>query len=216
MNILNLFGNFKGRVEDWYRILTCRFLALPALLHVPRDRERARLNLPPRRMYEVDPELLISPYVLNCPLASDLAFSEEYRLELSRAFSEVYLLKAGAAVASVMHHRPLRAFRDPLRVQKAAITCNNQDPIRLHLNPLLQQIGQPPFWSYLASINTFLSQLILPRLIMSIPYEDLFWDRDSNYLLYILKGYLLILSTFYCFYLFKLKWLKWKIRLFVS
>jgi hypothetical protein len=95
-------------------------------------------------MYEVDPELMISPYVLNSPIASDLVFSEEYRLELSRAFSEVYLVRGGAAVASVMHHRPLRAFRDPLKVQKATLACNNQDPVQFHLNPLLQQLGLPP------------------------------------------------------------------------
>ncbi len=121
-----------------------RFLALPALLHVPRDQERLRLHQRPRRMYEVDAGLMTSPYVLNSPLASDLNFSEQYRLELSRAFSEVYLVRAGSAVASVMYHRPLRVFRDPAKIQKATLACNNQDPIALHLNPLLQQIGQPP------------------------------------------------------------------------
>ncbi len=114
------------------------------MLHAPRDQDRRRLQLGPRRMYEVDPELLLSPYVANTQVALDLSYSEEYRLELSRAFSDVYLLRAGAAVASVMHHRPLRSFRDPLRVQRAALACNQQDPVTLHLNPLLQQIGQPP------------------------------------------------------------------------
>jgi len=114
------------------------------MLHAPRDQERIRLNLPPRRMYEIDPELMISPYVLGSPIASDLNFSEEYRLELSRAFSEVYLLRAGAAVTSVMHHRPLRTLRDPVRIHKASLACNDQDPIQLHLNPLLQQLGLPP------------------------------------------------------------------------
>ncbi len=122
----------------------CSFLALPALLHVPRDLDRVRLHLPPRRMYEVDPELMLSPYVTGSDIASDLNFSEEYRLELSRAFSEVYLLRGGAAVASVMYHRPLRMFRDPTRIQKATLACNNQDPILHHLNPLLRQLGQPP------------------------------------------------------------------------
>jgi hypothetical protein len=121
-----------------------RFLALPALLHVPRDLERIRNRQRPRRMYEVDAELMTSPYVVNSPLALDLNYSEEYRLELSRAFSEVYLVRAGAAVASVMHHRPLRAYRDPAKIQKATLACNNQDPILHHLNPLLQQLGQPP------------------------------------------------------------------------
>jgi hypothetical protein len=121
-----------------------RFLALPALLHVPRDQDRVRQRLPPRRMYEVEPELMLSPYVLNCPVAIDLNFSEQYRLELSRAFSEVYLLRGGAAVASVMHHCPLRVFRDQTKIQKALLACNNQDPIQHHLDPLLQQIGQPP------------------------------------------------------------------------
>jgi hypothetical protein len=118
-------------------------LALPALLHVPRDLDRRRQQLPPRRLYEVDPEVLLSPYV-SAPLASELNYSEEYRLELSRAFSEVYLVQAGAAVASVMHHRPLRSFRDPRRIQKATLACNHQDPVRFHLNPLLQMLGQPP------------------------------------------------------------------------
>jgi hypothetical protein len=95
-------------------------------------------------MYEVDAEMMLSPYVMNSPLALDLGYSEEYRLELSQAFSEVYLLRGGAAVASVMYHRPLRLFRDPSRVQNASLACNNQDPIAHHLNPLLQQIGQPP------------------------------------------------------------------------
>ncbi len=121
-----------------------RFLALPALLHVPRDIERRRLRLPPRRVYELDPELMTSPYVLNCPIASDLNYSENYRLELSRAFSEVFLVRPGAAVASVIQHRPLRAYRDPARVQRAALACNQQDPIAMHLNPLLLQLGQPP------------------------------------------------------------------------
>jgi hypothetical protein len=95
-------------------------------------------------MYEVDPEMMTSPYVLSGPLSSDLNYSEDYRLELSRAFSEVYLLRAGAAVASVMHHRPLRAFRDPAKIQQATFACNNQDPILQHLNPILHQIGQHP------------------------------------------------------------------------
>ncbi len=125
--------------------MSLRFLALPALLHVPRDQDRRRQNLPPRRLYEIDAELMVSPHVLNSDFASDLVFSEEYRLELSRAFSEVFLLRGGAAVTSVMHHRPLQSFRDPRRVQAATLACNHQDPIRHHLNPLLQQIGQPPF-----------------------------------------------------------------------
>jgi hypothetical protein len=114
------------------------------MVHVPRDAERRRLLLRPRRMYEVDPEIMVSPYIVNSPFASDLLYSEEYRLELSRAFSEVYLLRGGSAVTSVMYHQPLRVFRDPAKIQKATLSCNGQDPVVAHLNPLLQQLGQHP------------------------------------------------------------------------
>jgi hypothetical protein len=34
-------------------------------------------------------------------------------------------------------------LRDLGRIQRARTACNGQDPIALHLNPLLQQIGHP-------------------------------------------------------------------------
>jgi hypothetical protein len=77
------------------------------------------------------------------PVGLELDFSETYRRELASAFSEVYLLSENAAVISVMHHIPLCQLRDPRRFQMARMACNGQDPIALHLNPILQQLGHP-------------------------------------------------------------------------
>jgi hypothetical protein len=118
---------------------------MPALVHVPRDLDNIRQGLPRRRMYELDPNVMISLYAINREGFNQLNFPEEYRLELSRAFSEVYLLRGGAAVASVMYHCPLRLFRDPARYQRARDVCNGQDPIQTQLNPVLLQSGQHPF-----------------------------------------------------------------------
>jgi hypothetical protein len=96
-------------------------------------------------LFEVDPEVMTSPIVMNSDIAADLGFSEEYRLELSRAYAEVYLVRSGAAVASVMFHRPLRSFLDPRRIQAARMITNHQDPVGHHLNPILLQNGYHPF-----------------------------------------------------------------------
>jgi hypothetical protein len=117
---------------------------MPSLVQAPRDLERYVRRQPARPTFFVEPEVLLSPHIAGHPIASELGYSEEYRQELSRAFSEVFLLRDGAAVNSIMFHRPLRAFRDPARVQRAQRACHNQDPVQLHLNPLLQMIGQPP------------------------------------------------------------------------
>jgi hypothetical protein len=120
-----------------------RFLALPSLLHAPRDHDRQRRNLPRRRLYEVEPEVLGSRHIMWTPVALDLDFSEDYRRDLALAFSEVYLVRENAAVISLMQHVPLRYLRDPGRIQRARMACNGQDPVQMHLNPLLQQLGRP-------------------------------------------------------------------------
>jgi len=120
-----------------------RFLALPSLIQVPRDHERLRLRLPPRRPYEVDPEVLGSRPVMWSPLALELDFSEDYRRELASYFANVYLVTDNAAVISIMHNIRLQHLMDPARLQRARQACNGQDPVALHLNPLLQQLGHP-------------------------------------------------------------------------
>jgi hypothetical protein len=120
-----------------------RFLSLPSLIQVPRDHDRLRLRLPRRRLYEIDPEVLGSRIVMWSPLALELNFSEDYRRELALAFAEVYLLRENAAVLSVLHRIPLRQLQDHGRLQRARMACNGQDPVALHLNPILQQLGRP-------------------------------------------------------------------------
>ncbi len=120
-----------------------RFLALPSLIQAPRDHDRLRRRVRPRRPYEVEPEVLGSRHVMWTPVALQLDFSEDYRRELATAFSNVYLLQENAAVISVMHNIPLRDLRDHGRIQRARMACNGQDPIALHLNPLLHQLGHP-------------------------------------------------------------------------
>jgi hypothetical protein len=116
---------------------------LPSLIQVPRDHERLRLRQPPRRLYEVEPEVLGSRPVLWSPVALELDFSEDYRRELATSFANVYLVTDNAAVISVMHHMRLQHLIDPARLQRARMACNGQDPITLHLNPVLQQLGHP-------------------------------------------------------------------------
>jgi hypothetical protein len=77
------------------------------------------------------------------PVALELDFSEDYRRDLATAFANVYLVGENAAVISVMHHIRLQQLVDHTRLQRARMACNGQDPIALHLNPVLQQIGQP-------------------------------------------------------------------------
>ncbi len=110
---------------------------------MPRDHERLRLRRPPRRLYEVEPEVLGSRHVMWTPVALELDFSEQYRMELAVAFANVYLVTENAAVISVMHHIPIQNLRDHGRLQRARAACNGQDPVALHLNPLLQQLGYP-------------------------------------------------------------------------
>jgi hypothetical protein len=100
-------------------------------------------GLQPRRIYQVEPEVLLNPYIANSPVAQELDYPEEYRRELARAHAEVFLLYERSAVQSVMEHRPLRYYRDPARVQRARAVTNLQDPIQLHLNPILQLLGVP-------------------------------------------------------------------------
>ena len=80
---------------------------------------------------------------MGTPLAVDLDYSEDYRRELARAHAEVFLVRDLAAPLSILHHRPLQHYKDPIKIQKARLACNNQDPILHHLNPMLQQLGIP-------------------------------------------------------------------------
>ena len=131
------------RVKTKREYLYYRFLALPCLLHAPRDQERVRDRLPPRRIFAVQREVLGGRHVAGTPLAVDLDYSEDYRRELARAHSEVFLVRDLASPLSLLHHRPLRLYRDPVKILKATDSCNGQDPVAQHLNPLLQQLGIP-------------------------------------------------------------------------
>ncbi len=88
--------------------------------------------------------MLGSPYVFGTPLASELDFDEEYRMDLAKAFAEVYLVTDAGPVLSLMDHRPLRNYIDPIKYVSAREACNGQNPITDHLNPLLVNLGKPP------------------------------------------------------------------------
>jgi len=120
-----------------------RFLALPCLVHAPRDHDRRTNRLPSRRIFEVEASVLGNPLVANTTLAVDLDFSEAYRRELARAHAEVFLVRDLAAPLSVLHHRPLSHYRDQSKVDKARLACGGQDPIIFHLNPMLNTLGIP-------------------------------------------------------------------------
>ncbi len=121
-----------------------RFLALPSLLHAPCDYARLCNGLPPRPIYAVEPEVLGSKDIVRKPISIVLDFSEQYRMELARAFAEVHLLTDEAAVNSVLERRPLREFRDHGRLHRARMSCNGEDPVAQHLHPLLVQLGHQP------------------------------------------------------------------------
>ena len=123
--------------------LFIRFLALPCLLQAPRDFDRSLRWQPSRRIFEVEPVVLGGPQVVGTPLAVVLDHSEAYRRELTRAHAEVFMVRDLAAPLSVLHHRPISHYRDPVKVQNAKLACNDQDPVLFHLNPLLQQLGLP-------------------------------------------------------------------------
>jgi hypothetical protein len=67
------------------------------------------------------------PPLYQKPVSLELNYSEEYRFELARAFSEVYLIHDSGPVLSIMDHRPLRDFIDPAKVHKARHACNGED-----------------------------------------------------------------------------------------
>jgi hypothetical protein len=94
-------------------------------------------------MYEVEPEVLGSLTLLGSPVANQLDYSAEYRRELARAHSELYLVQDNAIVYSLLHHRPLREYLDPDKVRRARRASPNQDPIQNELNPILLQLGKP-------------------------------------------------------------------------
>ena len=124
-------------------IICFRFLALPCLLHAPRDFDRTLKRLPSRRIYEVEDVVLGGDQIVRTPIAVDLDHSEEYRRGLARAHAEVFLVRELACPLSLLHHRPLRLYRDVAKVDKARLACNGLDPVAHHLNPLLQQLGIP-------------------------------------------------------------------------
>jgi hypothetical protein len=117
---------------------------LPCLIQAPRDLDRARRRQPPRRPYEVEDEVLAGPYVYRKPVSLELNYAEDYRAELAKAFAEVYLIQESGPVLSIMEHRTLRDYIDPVKVHKARHTCNGENPISDHLNPLLTMLGHPP------------------------------------------------------------------------
>ena len=116
---------------------------MPCLLHAPRDFDRAQKRLPPRRIYEVQDVVLGGNLVAHTPLSVDLDYSEEYRRDLAKAHAEVFLVRELAAPLSLLHHRPLRLYRDAAKVNRARLACNGLDPVAHHLNPLLMQLGIP-------------------------------------------------------------------------
>ena len=118
-------------------------MALPCLLQAPRNQERVRDRQPPRRIFEVEDGVLGGRLVAGTPLAVDLDYSEAYRRELAKAHSEVFLVRDLAAPLSILHHRPLKHYRDPVKVQNARDACNGLDLVANHLNPLLAQLGIP-------------------------------------------------------------------------
>ena len=88
-------------------------------------------------------EVLRGPSVIGTPLAVDLDYSEDYRRDLAKAHSELFLVRELASPLSLLHHRPLRQYRDAAKFDKARLTCNGLDPVAHHLNPLLQQLSIP-------------------------------------------------------------------------
>ena len=122
-------------------LLFFRFLALPCLVQAPRDYDRPRERLPPRRIYEVETSVLANRDM--GVMRVDLDYPEEYRRELAKAHSEVFLVRDLAAPLTIIHRRPLRHYRDLVKIDKARLACGGQDPVIVHLNPLLQQLGIP-------------------------------------------------------------------------
>jgi hypothetical protein len=118
-------------------------LALPTLLAAPRDHDRSVRGQPSRRLYQIDRDVIGARHLVRKPLAVDLNYDEQYRVELAIAAAEVYLVTDHALAESYLQHRPLREFRDPQRVLRARQTCNGSDPIQYHLNPLLRRLNLP-------------------------------------------------------------------------
>ena len=111
------------------------------MVQAPRDYDRPRERRPPRRIYEVEVSVLANRDL--GALRVDLDYSEEYRRELAKAHSEVFVVRELAAPLSILHRQPLRHYRDLVKIDKARLACGGQDPVDLHLNPLLQQLGIP-------------------------------------------------------------------------
>ena len=100
-------------------------------------------RLPRRRIYEVQDVVLGSAPVAGTQLAIDLDHAEDYRRDLARAHAEVFLVRELACPLALLHHRPLKLYRDAAKVDKARQSCGGQDPVAHHLNPLLQTLGIP-------------------------------------------------------------------------
>jgi hypothetical protein len=138
-----LRSDIKSSHKTFLFFINFRFLALPTLLSAPRDYDRVMSNLPLRKIYEVEPEVLGALVQTGSALANDLDYAQEYRRELARAHSELYLVTDNAVTLSLLHHRPLREFIDPRKVERAKRACNSPDPISTHLNPSLHALGLP-------------------------------------------------------------------------
>ena len=111
------------------------------MIQAPRDYDRPKNGLPPRRIYEVEDSVLANRDL--AALRVDLDYPEAYRRELALAHSEVFMVRELAAPLTIIHRRPLGHYRDLVKIDKARLACGGQDPVALHLNPLLQQLGIP-------------------------------------------------------------------------
>ncbi len=78
---------------------------MPTLLSAPRDYDRVMSNLPLRKIYEVESEILGSLVQTGSPVANDLDFSQEYRREIARAHSELYLVTENAITSGKLSSR---------------------------------------------------------------------------------------------------------------
>ena len=111
------------------------------MVQAPRDYDRPKNRLRPRRIYEVEDSVLANRDLGTVRV--DLDYPEAYRRELALAHSEIFMVRELAAPLTIIHRRPLGHYRDLVKIDKARLACGGQDPVALHLNPLLQQLGIP-------------------------------------------------------------------------
>ena len=77
----------------------------------------------PRGPFHLDEET-IARHQANVPF---LNYSAEFRSEYALSFSELFLLRDDAVVASFMSHTPLSDLLDPWKVVKAHQVCPDLD-----------------------------------------------------------------------------------------